>query len=245
MRKRIFLRLFLFLVFVVIIIVIALNINVSTKQGINYEVHTIRIPLFLKVIDFIDRHYNYKQLVNRIIKNEDNEEERIMKIFTWTYQNIKKQPETLPIIDDHAWHIIVRGYGVDDQFSDVFTTLCNYNGIDAFFGFIFKKDRTANIPLSFIKLNKRYYVFDPYNGVYFKNDNGTFADIKEIKSGNGRLQYIGEVRSKVDYKIYIDNIPYNDIEKICLERSQIQSPLRRIMFETKNCMKKIGLISKI
>ena len=56
-----------------------------------------------------------------------------MEIFIWTCENIRKQPDGLPVIDDHVWHIIIRGYGEPDQSSDVFTTLCNYAGIRAFY----------------------------------------------------------------------------------------------------------------
>ena len=212
------------------------NINATTKQCINYQCREYKIPLYLKLLDFYDRHYNYKRLVKNIIQGASTDEERVMRIFEWTYKNIRRNPEGFPIIDDHVWHIIVRGYGVDDQFSDVFTTLCNYSGIDAIFGFIFTKDKTSNMPLSFIRLNKRINIFDPYNGVYFVNKNGTFADINEIKSGEGRFKSIAEAQLKVNYKIYTENLVYDNIEKICLEKPRLQSPLRRIVFEAKKWM---------
>ena len=132
--------------------IVLLNIKVTTRQGVNYQVHTIRIPLYLKILDFMDRHYNYKQLVQRIIKNEHDKQERVMKIFSWTYHNIRKQPEELPVVDDHVWHIIVRGYGVSDQSCDVFATLCNYTGIDAFFHSFKEEGKDEKITLSFAKL---------------------------------------------------------------------------------------------
>lgn len=213
-------------------IILLLNIKVTTLQGINYEVHTIKIPLYLKMLDFMDRHYNYKQLVKRIIKNEDEEKKRVMKMFSWTYHNIKKQPEDLPVIDDHAWHIIVRGYGVHDQSCDVFATLCNYAGVDAFFDTFYTKEKDKKISLSFAKLHNHWHIFDPYNGVYFVNTEGDLADFTEIKKGNFRLEHLEAAKKAVlDYRRYFDNIP--DIKEIGLRRETVQSPLKRLLYELK------------
>lgn len=208
-----------------------LNVKVTTLQGVDYQVQTIKIPLYLKMLSFMDRHYNYKQLVRRIIENEPDEKEKVMKIFSWTYHNIKMQPESLPVLDDHVWHIIIRGYGVDDQSCDVFATLCNYAGIDAFFDSFSPKDKGGKkIPLSFIKLNNRWHIFDPFNGVYFVNTKGGLADFNEIKGGDYRLEYLGVPKKVVsDYKSYFDNIP--DIKEVGLKREKIQSPLKRLLYE--------------
>lgn len=231
---------FLFILLCIIIlltgIAVILNINVTTRQGINFQWHTIKIPLYLKVLDFFDRHYNYKQLVKNIVRGAKTEEERVMKIFEWTHNNIRKIPNGYPIIDDHVWHIIVRGYGAIDQSSDVFTTLCNYAGVDAFFLNIPTENRSSRISLSFVRLNKRWRIFDPYNGVYFKNKNGVIASIDEIKSNNWRVENIGGVDSlDFDYKRYLINLP--TIKNIGLSRPSIQSPLRRIIFEVKRWIK--------
>ncbi|MEW6008508.1 MAG: transglutaminase domain-containing protein [Candidatus Omnitrophota bacterium] len=209
-----------------------LNIKVSTRQGINYEWHNISMPLYLKLIDFFDRHYNYQELVKRIIKGKKTDQERVLRLFEWTHENIKKVPYAFPIIDDHVWNIIVRGYGTNDQSSDVFTTLCNYAGIDAFFTFVQSEDFTKRIPLSFVKLEKKWYVFDPYNGVYFKNKDQYFASIEQIKNGNWRRFFISEEnRRDYDYSEYFKNL--SSIGNIGLKRANIQSPLRRFMFEVK------------
>ena len=215
---------------VITVVIVLLNIKVTTRQGINFQVQTIRIPLYLKMIDFFDRHYNYKQLVQRIIKNEQDKQKRVMKIFSWTYHNIRKQPENLLIIDDHVWHIIVRGYGLSDQSCDVFATLCNYAGIDAFYASVFTKDMNRKIRLSFVRLHNRWHVFDPYNGVYFINNAGVLVDTNEIKKGNYRLEYLGTPKETVlDYRDYFDNLP--DVKEVGLRRVKIQSPFKRLLYE--------------
>ena len=234
MKKFIFTKKFIFKLLIgtalLIALIVLLNIKVTSRQGIDYKVHTIKIPLYLKMLNFMDRHYNYKQLVQRIIENEPDERKKVMKIFSWTYHNIRKQPENLPIIDDHVWHIIVRGYGVDDQSCDVFATLCNYASIDAFFDSLSAKEKGKTIPLSFIRLQNLWYVFDPFNGAYFVNTTGELTDFTAIKRDNYRLEYLGPPKEAIlDYKSYFDNM--SDIKEVGLKREKIQSPLKRLLYE--------------
>lgn len=213
-------------------IIVCLNIKVTTQQGINFQVQTIRIPLYLKIIDFMDRHYNYKQLVKRIIKDEHDKQKRVMEIFSWAYHHIKKQPESLPVIDDHVWHIIVRGYGAYDQSCDVFSTLCNYAGIESFYDIVPSKDKYEKILLSFVRIQNRWYVFDPYNGVYFVNTEGKLVDIAEIKSGDCQLKSLGMPKKAVlNYSNYLDNLP--NIKELTLRRARIQSPFKRLVYEVR------------
>ena len=218
-------------IFIITGLLVIVNIEVTTRQGINYQWHTIEIPLYLKILDFFDRHYNYRWLVNRIINNKDSDETKVLKIFHWTCENIKHQPKELPAIDDHVWHIIVRGYGARDQISDVFTTLCNYAGVDAYFGWVYTADRTKRILLSFVKIGERWCIFDPFNGSYFKNKDDKFADIEEIKSGSSwSIENLGR-KSDIDYPAYFDNLP--PIKDAGLTRANTQSPLNRLLFELK------------
>lgn len=210
--------------------ILLLNIEVTIKQGINYKVSAIKIPLYLKVLDFFDRHYNYKLLVNRVLGDIKSEKEKIIKLFEWTHSNIRKMPEGFPVMDDHVWHIIVRGYGSRDQSQDVFTTLCNYAGIDAFFDRIYDRNQVLSLPISFVNLNKGWRVLDSYNGAYFINKSGDFASIEEIKSGNWQVQNLS-ISGKTEefYKKYMENLP--NIKKIAYQRANIQSPLKRLIYE--------------
>ncbi len=209
-----------------------LNIKVTTQQGINYEVQTIEIPLYLKLLDFFDRHYNYKWTIDRIIGNSRIDKEKVLKIFEWTYKNIKKSPEGYPIMDDHVWHIIVRGYGVADQSSDVFTTLCNYAGVDAYFSMVYSEDRSSRIPLSFVKIGEVWTIFDPYRGVYFKNRRGELASIEQIVNGDWLTENVDKFqKSDIDYTFYFKNLL--PIQEIGLQRANVQSPINRLRYEIK------------
>jgi hypothetical protein len=61
------------------------------------------------------------------------DQQKAKAIFEWKIKHIVKQPPQLPVIDDHPWHIIVRGYGMADQMADVFAVLSNYAGLKSFF----------------------------------------------------------------------------------------------------------------
>ncbi|MFA5410256.1 MAG: transglutaminase-like domain-containing protein [Candidatus Omnitrophota bacterium] len=210
--------------------ILILNTEVITRQGINYEVRQIKIPLYLKVLDFMDRHYNYKSLTRKITENCKTQQDKVIKIFSWTYDNIKRQPGNLPVVDDHVWHIIVRGYGVDDQFQDVFTTLCNYAKVDSFFDYIYNNNKERRKCLSFVKLNDRWTIFDVYNGVYFKNREGQIASIEDLSAGNWLLIREGNNIFDENYDTYFKRLrSYNYIDKK-FSRPTLQSPLRRFIF---------------
>lgn len=216
----------------VAVIAICLNITVTTRKGINYEVHTNEMPLYLKIIDFVDRHYNYKVLAKKIIKDETNEKAGALKILKWTYTNIKRNPLGLPVVDDHVWHIIVRGYGVDDQFQDVFATLCNYAGINAFYETL-KIEHAAKKSLAFVEVKGKWTVFDAYNGVYFVKSNGEIATINDLMNGDWKPESIsgGDV---LDYQEYIKRIGTINPNIWYYKRSTIQSPIRRFIYWLKS-----------
>lgn len=206
-----------------------LNIRVSTYQGVNYKVRKISIPLYLKIFDFFHRHYHYEQLSKEITKGALTDEEMVLKIFEWTRLNIKDNPAELPVIDDHVWHIIIRGYGVSDQISDVFTTLCNYAGFKSFFHVVSSDGEKKIIVISFVVINNKLVAFDPYRSIYFRDKNGDLAYIK-----NGSFAYAKKITPSgqspdFDYGPYLKNI--GKVVYGGLNRSDIQTPINRLRFK--------------
>lgn len=205
----------LLFVFVLLASVAAvLNINVTRQQGIDYERYTISLPLYLKILDFFDRHYNYQLLAKKIISGAGTDEERVMRVFNWTYRNIRQAPGGFPVIDDHIWHVIIRGYGTMDQYNDAFTTLCNYAGAQAFFFNVYSRDKAKKRVFSAVRFGGKWHIFDPYCGVYFKDAR--------------QAECIGEMPD-VDYDVYFDNFP--EVSDPGFTRPNLQSPLRRLLFE--------------
>ena len=217
---------------VLAIAVIFLNFEVTTLQGVNYKVHAVKMPLYLKILDFYDRHYNYKNLVNKIVDRNDTGAERAIKLLQWTHDNIKENPKELPVVDDHVWYTIVRGYATGEQFSDVFTTLCNYAGIKAFFNIAYNKDRTSGIFLSFLKVDGRWTAVDAYNAVYFEEAPGKLAGIGSLKRGNYLKKALDrDVHRGIDYNDYLSNL--KEVNNSEMTRPNIQSPFNRFIFQVK------------
>ena len=226
MRNKIFV--ISFLLILIFMIGVGLNIKVITKQGVNYHVSEIELPLYLKVLNFYDRHFNYKWLVERLTKNQETKEEKVFRLFQWTHETIRPQPESLPVMDDHVWNIYVRGYGVSDNFHDLFTTLCNYIGVDSFFLWLEVKEN-RNLPMSFVRLDRGWVIFDPYKGVYFFNNNGEWATVEDINKKKWEMKKIGSAEiSDSFYKPYLENLPI--IGDMGLERANTQSPFNRLLF---------------
>ena len=221
----------IFLVILATGIIFLLNIKVTTKQGINYHVYRIKIPLYLKILDFYTRHYDYKWLVDRIINNSANEEEKVLAILRWTKEKIGPQPTQLRVVDDHAWNIIIRGYGTDDQFQDTFTTLCNYAGVAAFFTRVQTPDGNNIKWLSFVDINQKWCLFDAFYGAYFRNKSGRIASSEDLIRDNWDCVYIKKSDFQApDYRDFFQNIDFVNQGEWKLSRSAIQSPLRRFAF---------------
>jgi hypothetical protein len=140
-----------------------------TRQGINYKVSEIRIPLYLKILNFTDRHFNYQWLAGRIIDGESGGLQKARKILHWTADHIAEQP------DDHVWNIIVRGYGKEDQMADVFATLSNYAGLKAFVWRFYGPSRSSSehICLAAVHLDGAWRLCDIRRRTEFIGPDGT------------------------------------------------------------------------
>lgn len=215
---------------VLVIAAVLLNLEVTTRQGVNYEVHVLKIPLYLKLLDFFDRHYNYELLAKKIVSGAVSDEDKAMKILEWTCKSIKNNPKELPVIDDHVWHIIVRGYGVDDQFQDVFTTLCNYANLNAFYYDVHSETGGGRKPLSFVRLGDRWAIFDVYNGAYFLNGKGQIAGIGDLCRGDWKPASVTKKEIPGYYDKYFKKLNSINFKKWWLSRGAIQSPARRFIY---------------
>ena len=183
----------------------------------------------------MDRHYNYKWLVGRILDDQKEESEKAKAIFYWTATHIKSQPLELDIVDDHVWHIIVRGYGVADQAADVFATLSNYAGLKGFI--LILKGSSANVPnrirISAIYFDGTWHLSDPYRYITFENSKGEWATINEIVSGDWEAKSYkdsDDIKDLLNYQNYFQSLDAIDFNA-CYggSRSSIQDPVSRLL----------------
>ena len=258
MKKKKLIYLFL-AIFIITMFFIA-NQNTTRTIGINYEVSKYQIPVYLKILDFYDRHYTYKHFVKNLNKNTEDKNEIVINTSNWIYDNIKKIPKGVDVIDNHPLTIIERRLGADDQFSDLLSVLLVYSNIESFF--ISKFNENWH-PITFFKIDDNWSIIDPYNGIFFTNNNKLFASIKDIKNNKwellnlkfekiDKLNFKDTFGNKFDdydniHKYYdniIDYIPSEeDINNTHIfhrgGRSNTQNPLGRLRYEIYNIMKGI------
>ncbi|GEM_PF-6623079 len=74
------------------LLVVGLMRSTTTRQGVNFEVRTHAIPVYVKTLSFLDRHYQYRLLAREIIQGHRSDRERALALFTWTRQHIQPTP---------------------------------------------------------------------------------------------------------------------------------------------------------
>ena len=190
-----------------------LHMPLNTKQGVDFKVTTMKIPLYAKYCGFFYRDYQYRALSRDITKGITGDREKVLAVYSWTMDNIRRQPEGFPIIDDHIWDIIVRRYGVADQMADVFTTLASYSGYEAFF---VSSKVSRYLVLSFVNIDKEWHMFDVYNEKAFIAGEG--LDMQTLHG----LTY-GDALGKVNAELF----------ESCTRRADKQKFIPRLIYEIK------------
>ena len=232
MKKRYLIPTIIILLFLCSIAL--LNEEVSTRQGIDYKVTRVTMPLYLKVLNFCDRHYNYKWLTKQITDHLDTKEDKILRLFQWTHETIKRQPEGFSIMDSHVWDVYVRGYGVSDNFHDLFTTLCNYIGVNAFFDTIYSENPHRALQLSFVRIKRGWVALDPCRGIYFRNHTGGLATIEEMHEQDWHIVKLTQrdiSKAYYDEQCLVENLPSIEKTGSGFTRSNTQSPINRLRFQ--------------
>lgn len=163
---------------VVVGVISGLLIPVTTRQGVDFVVSAHRLPLYVKALDFVDRDVNSAALARKITAGKTTDEARALTVFEWTRANIRDVPPGFPIVDDHVWNIIIRGYGLADQKADVFTTLATYGGVRAYW--IWLDHDGERLPVSFALIEGRWRVVDVEHGFVFRNRQGELATLDEL-----------------------------------------------------------------
>ncbi len=226
---------------IVLCITALLFLPATTKQGIGGEIRIIRLPLIIKLTEFVNRNYHYGRLAREIVFDSDTDREKVLAIFNWVVQNINTdfpRRGNWHIVDDHILHIIIRRYGTADQVADVFATLCVYAGIPAFWDKIKReKYEDRSIILSFVRLDGTWRAFDIYNRIYFKNEDGEIADLKEILERKKVVTNNGEKleNCKIDYPYYLSNL--KSVKMKVVLRAKRQMPIGRILYEIKRLIR--------
>lgn len=239
-----------FKIFILVTIICALGIAImfmplSYKKGIDGEVAVCSMPLYIKLSGFIYRDYEYRRIAREITYGIAEEEDKVLAIYHWTVNNIRKnKPKDWPVIDDHILNIIIRGYGAEDQIADVFTTLCVYNGIRAFWERMHdlndlsgNRDRPCLV-LSFVRVGPRWLVFDVYGERYFLNNQKQIADVNDLLNHPELVkQKVGDLKIRgVEYSKFFNCL--KPVKKTDFLRPEEQMPGKRILVELKKIFRR-------
>ena len=210
--------------------------KVTTRQGINYDMTTRQIPLYVKAVDFLHRHYHYHLTAEEITRGLSSDRERVLAVFDWTRQQIRPTPSDVPIVDDHILHIMIRGYGVEDQMADVFATLSTYAGVPAFWTTSKNPQGRRGPVFSFARVEGRWRVFDVMRGFVFRNAAGELATPEELARDP---QLVSAVAANTDvsttsYVDFVGGLSTFQVPRTL--RADLQKPWPRLWYEARRAL---------
>ena len=217
------------------------SVEVTTKQGLNYEVSTHRLPLYLKMLQFVDRSEQYEQIAEEVASGSGSDAERVLKVFDWTRRHIKWTPDGWPIVDDHVLNIIIRGHGVNDQQADVFATLTTYAGVPAFWSRVPLDRGLPGVLLAFARVDDRWRVFDVAQGIVFRTPGGELATLDDIAAKPDIIPESVRMRpvEQSTYGEIVRTAPMPPVPQTL--RAELQMPVPRFLYEVKAA---VGLETK-
>ena len=223
----------------ILALVAALHLPATTKQGVNFQVSTYRIPLYVKVIDFLYRDAKYKLLAREATRGCSTDEEKVLAAFAWTRANIRPTPGGWPAVDDHILHIIIRGYGLEDQMADVFTTLTTYAGVPGFWKPLRVPDASGVLILAFAKIGDRWAVFDVSRGLMFRDRQGRFLDARALAADPKLVFLTPKVPSirGTPYAKFVERLDPFTVPPVL--RAEQQMPISRLALEVRELFQRL------
>ena len=204
---------------------------VQTRIGVDYEWSERSIHFYEKATNFFSRHFQTRHLVSNLLEEIDYPEEQLQLLFAWSRDHVQSTPPGLPVVDDHVWHILVRGYGATDQRTEAFALLASYAGFPATVT-VMRIPGTANgLIVALVKIDQLVHVFDVERGLVFLDEYGQLIDA-------ARLATAPEVVRSITNGIEIAGRPYEHYVPSLLNldltfnRMELQKPWPRLKHET-------------
>ncbi|MBM4433658.1 MAG: transglutaminase domain-containing protein [Chloroflexi bacterium] len=163
-----------------IALVLVAAMTTTARVGVDYEVHERSLPLYQKVIAFLHRDIEMRALAGSIVAGMTDPEARALRLLEWTARNIRPVPPGLPVIDDHPYSIVVRGYGTDDQAATVLASLAAYSGLAALRAFA-PNGTGGHHAFVAITIDGDWRIFDA-RGVAFRAPDGRLASASALRA---------------------------------------------------------------
>ena len=211
-------------------------VPVSSFRGENYQISQVRMPLVIKLADFLLRDYQLRTLTARLTRGVAGDEAKALALLQWTHEHVRPIPPGFSIVDDHITNILIRGYGTRDQAADVYTTLCQYAGIPAVMYLAKPRDRNTRLILAAVRLHRSWRLVDVARDFYFRNAQGAMASLEELLQ---RPQYFQQAASQpptagIPYARFFEALV--PIPSVATTRAQLQMPLARIGYEVERAL---------
>jgi hypothetical protein len=136
------------------------------------------------------------------------------------------------VIDDHIWHIMIRGYGEPDQQADVFTTLLGYAGVRAFWMLV--GEPPDELPISYVWIRGRWRVYDVAGRIVFRNRQGDLATPDDL-AADPQLIDAAASAAGLDASRYLAHFKgYMPAQAPEVFRADLQMPRRRVWYELRS-----------
>ncbi len=204
---------------------------VSTRQGVNYVVQAQRLPLYQKAMGLWYRDLEMRRLVRGIVQGSRTPEETFDRLWQWMQTSLHAGvPAGLPVVDDHVWHIVIRGYGTSDQLADVMALLCTDAGLPAKWFFVpSPRGGAPYLPLVFVRLQGAWRVCDPAHHVVMRTAQGRWYSVEDISRTPELVEQLapGLMWNGQPYSAFFRDVAGRvDFTKV--SRNEIQAPLPRL-----------------
>jgi hypothetical protein len=211
-------------------IVVAAFWPVSRSTGVNHVVSRSTLPMWKKASEFLARGGHLEQTADLALGHVSGEEPKALAALAWTRANITHAPPDRPVIDDHIWNVIVRGYGQADQLADVFTTLLTYQGVPAFWSNVGRSPMVN--PVSYVWIAHQWRVFDVARGLIFRTESGALATAADLAADPGIVRRTAQQARLADLDGYLALFEgYRPPDRPDILRAELQMPRRRLAFE--------------
>lgn len=198
----------------------------ETRVAVDYQPTVQRIHFYEKALHFLSRDRQTRRQVEQIVTAAASDEANLLRIFEWVRENVRDVPAGFPIVDDHPFHIIVRGYGAADQQSEAFSLLASYAGFRAATMLV----PSTAYPLATVELEDRQYVFDVPRGLAFVDGSGRLIDLETLLADRNRLrQALGD--ADLDPNAYHATLAEFARLAVNTDRMEMQKPLGRLWYE--------------
>lgn len=204
---------------------------VTSRGGVNYVWSTKQIPLYEKAINFLSRDLQTRRLVKEITAGAPDADEKILRIFSWVTQNIHPVPAELPVVDDHPSHILIRGYGAEDQRAEAFALLASYAGFPSTAVRLIAPGSGGRfIIVSLVQYGTKTLLADVDRGLLLKDAQGALADLDELASNPRAMAEAsqGLVVYGIPYERYFQ--AFKDV-RVSFSRMERQKPWHRVRDE--------------